>query len=194
MGTASLWHDEQVLETAGGGGCTTMPMRFTPLNHRLQNGYNGEFWSVYFTTIKKWNNEAAREKHGQMFLCRKTFREDYGWESFLLCIWYSHIKSLYKIWGGAFTFPYFTIQFLGILRNEMGLEAQFITLNLLKTRNQISMAQHMNQGSMCSVIQGHSNKSKQPFLVLHLKILSVPRTRAHFCITIHEGAAQQELV
>lgn len=75
----------------------------------------------------------------------------------------------------------------------MGLEAQFITLNLLKTRNQISMAQHMNQGSMCSGIQGHSNgKSKQPFLVLHLKILSVPRTRAHFCITIHEGAAQQD--
>lgn len=107
MGTASLWHDEQVLETAGGGGCTTMPMRFTPLNHRLQNGYNGEFWFVYFTTIKKWNNEAAREKHGQMFLCRKTFREDYGWESFLLCIWYSHIKSLYKIWGGGIYFPLF---------------------------------------------------------------------------------------
>ena len=67
----------------GGDGRTTMPMRLMPLNHMLKNGYNGEFWFVYFTTIKKWNNEAAREKHGQMFLCRKTFREDYGWKSFL---------------------------------------------------------------------------------------------------------------
>lgn len=75
----------------------------------------------------------------------------------------------------------------------MGLEAQFITLNLLKIKNQMSMVQHI-QESTCSVIQGHLNgKSKQPFLGLHLKILSVPRTSARFYIIMHEGAAEQEL-
>jgi len=57
----------------------------------------------------------------------------------------------------------------------MGLEAQFITLNLLKIRNQMSVAQPRNQDSMCSVTQGHLNgKSKQPLLVLHLKYYQFP--------------------
>lgn len=72
-GHTSLWHDEQVLETAGGGGCHDANA-FTPLNHRLQNDYNGNSDLYISCNKKEWNNEAAKEKHGQMFLCRKTFR------------------------------------------------------------------------------------------------------------------------
>lgn len=43
---------ENVLEMVSGDGCTTLWMYLTPLNCTPNNGWDGKFCYVYFTTIK----------------------------------------------------------------------------------------------------------------------------------------------
>lgn len=60
MSRGSVWEKWKVLKMDSGDGCSAVQIYLLPLNHTLENGYNGKLYVMYM--LLQFKNETKSQK------------------------------------------------------------------------------------------------------------------------------------